>query len=235
MLDRSAPAASHQDACARVAALFSSRWLRGYVASKLSSDPLFPLAYDLFSKSREPILDVGCGVGLLAFYLRDRGLQQPIVGIDIDERKIRQAVASAECSRYDGLRFITQDVARDLPAPRGNVAVFDLLHYLGPDEQQKLLRELAARVVPGGLLLLRECPRDRSVRYRATYAAEVFAQMIAWNWTAPLHFPTAVSINAAFDETEFEREVRPAWGGTPFNNHLFIFRRRRSPVVSAKE
>lgn len=222
---------SHKEACAQVAARFSSPWLRRYVGSKLNYDPLFSLAYDFFSGSAEPILDIGCGVGLLPFYLRERGLKQPIIGIDIDARKIRRAIESAERGGYEDLVFVAQDVAGELPASRGNVAVFDLLHYLPPDEQQRLLRELVARVTPGGLLLLRDCPRDGSPRYRATHAAEIFAQMISWNWSAPLHFATADAINSAFDQAEFDREERSARGGKFFNNRLFIFRRRRSAVA----
>lgn len=225
MVNRSVPAASHEQACARVAALFSSRWLRGYVGSKLRSDPVFPTAYEILRSSAEPILDVGCGVGLLAFYLRARGVNNAITGIDIDERKISRAACVAEQHHVPAVQFVTRDVAGDLPPFSGNVVVFDLLHYLGPTEQQRLLLELAARVAPDASLLLRDCPRDRSMRFRATYAAEIFAQTISWNWRAPLHFPTLHSINAAFSEIEFTRDVVPAWGHTPFNNRLFIFRR----------
>lgn len=222
--------ASHEQACARVASLFASRWLRHYAGSKLRSDPIFPLAYELLSDAAEPILDVGCGVGLLAFYLRERGLNQAIAGIDIDERKIRRASAASEEHQYSGLNFVAHDVANELSPFIGNVVVFDLLHYLAPDTQQRLLSELARRVAPGAALLLRDCPRDASARFCATYLAEVFAQTISWNWRAPLHFPTPESINAAFNETQFARDMKPAWGGTPFNNRLFIFRRTRQDL-----
>ncbi len=233
MSHSSAAATIHEDACARVASLFTSRWLRHYVGSKLRSDPAFSLAYELVRDAETPILDLGCGVGLLAFYLRERGLKQPITGIDIDARKISHAQSAAQQRGYEGLEFIAQDVSRELPFFSGSIVLFDLLHYLAPREQQPLLQRLAARVAPGALLLLRDCPRDGSVRFRATYAAEVFAQTICWNWGAPLHFPTAESINAAFPIAEFWREIRPAWGGTPFNNHLFIFRQGGSAAARA--
>lgn len=234
MRDRPSISASHQEACARVAALFPSRWLRQYVGSKLRSDPAFPLAYELLGNVTEPILDVGCGVGLLAFYLRARGVTQPITGIDIDERKVRRAAAACRNNpELSGLQFIVHDVAHQLPAFRGNVVLFDLLHYLTPGAQQTLLHQLARRVDSGALLLLRDCPRDGSLRFRATYCAEVFAQTISWNWRAPLHFPQTESIDAALEQTEFSREIRPAWGATPFNNQLFIYRRTRPEAVPA--
>src|ERR1700682_5527064 len=64
---------AHKTACARVAARFPRGWLRSYAKSKLRRDPIFPEAYELLHDSKGPLLDVGCGVGLLAFYLRERG------------------------------------------------------------------------------------------------------------------------------------------------------------------
>ena len=225
----------HEEAVQRVAARFEKRWLRHYTAGKLRSDPVFPAAYELLRDSADPILDVGCGVGLLAFYLRQRGLEQPITGLDIDRRKVSSGQAVAKAS-YRGreLTFLEHDVRNPLPQFAGNIAVLDLLHYLPPQRQETLLAELSASVVPGGLLLLRDCPRDGSARYWMTYLGEKFAQAISWNVGVPLHFPTRESINAAFAETEFAREERPAWGSTPFNNRMFIFRRRHAAATESE-
>jgi SAM-dependent methyltransferase len=214
----------HEQACDRVAALFEARWLRHYVSSKLRSDPVFAAAYDLLKDSTEPLLDVGCGVGLLAFYLRERGVESQVVGLDSDGRKIRQGIVAAR--KYSGVELVEHDVRNPLPPWRGNVALLDVVHYLAPADQQVLLTELAARVAPGGLLLLRDAPREPTARCWMTYAGEVFAQTISWNIGAPLHFPTRESIDAAFPSSEFTRHEQPAWGGTPFNNRLFTFRRR---------
>ena len=81
-------AAEHENACARVATRFSQRWLRNYVRGKLRRDRIYQSAYDLLGSSAAPILDVGCGVGLLAFYLRERACPQPVLGLDVDSRKI---------------------------------------------------------------------------------------------------------------------------------------------------
>lgn len=235
MLDRVVSAASHEQACARVASLFPSRWLSSYVRSKLRSDPAFPIAWELLSASTQPVLDVGCGVGLLAFYLRARGSTQAIIGVDIDRRKIDRALATAAQHEIHGVDFIASDVAIKLPPFTGNVVVFDVLHYMSPPQQQRLLLALAALVSPGASLLLRDCPRDGSARFWTTYAAETFAQTIAWNWRVPLHFPTAESINDAFAASKFQRDVRCAWGRTPFNNRLFTFVRRHFEAAPPTE
>lgn len=224
-------ATSHAAACTRVAALFRQRWLRHYVSSKLRSDPVFARVGDVLQDSTEPLLDVGCGVGLLPFYLRERGFRPAILGLDTDARKLRPARLVA--AHYEQIEFAQQDVREPLPVFAGNVAVLDVVHYLSPPEQQALLSSLAARVRPGGVLLLRETPRDGSARFWMTHVGECFAQAISWNIGVPLQFPTRAALNAPFTEQEFTRAEEPSWGGTPFNNRLFTFRRRATPVVPA--
>ena len=221
--------ADHENACARVATQFRPPWLRSYVRNKLRSDRIYPAAYDLLGRSDEPILDVGCGVGLLAFYLRERACVQPIVGLDLDARKIEHGATIAR--RYRDVELRLQDVAAELPDFRGNIVLFDILHYLPRSEQTALLSRLAERVVPGGLLVIRDAPREMRPRYWMTWLAEKFAQTISWNIDGALHFPSRGSIDDVFGDADFRRESRPLWGASPFNNHIFIFRRRASEAV----
>jgi SAM-dependent methyltransferase len=234
MENRQDDVSEHEPACARVAAQFSQRWLRGYVGSKLGRDPIYSTAYELFRGSEQPILDVGCGLGLLAFYLRERGCRQPIIGLDVDARKIEPGNRIA-ADRYRDIDLRSQDIQGPLPVFSGNIVLFDILHYLPPAEQTSLLSRLADCVAPGGLLVIRDCPRDDGPRFWMTCVAEKFAQAISWNLNTPLHFPSRERIAETFDEREFERESRPLWGRSPFNNYLFIFRRRGSETVPAGE
>ncbi|HEY1770468.1 MAG TPA: class I SAM-dependent methyltransferase [Chthoniobacterales bacterium] len=224
--------AEHERACARVTRGFRERWLRFYAGRKLRSDPIFPAAFALLGETRAPLVDVGCGVGLLAFYLRERGFRQPIFGLDRDRRKIARAREVVGRAGYPDLQFLEQDVTESA-VPTGNIVLFDLLHYLAPNEQTRLLESLVARVAPGGLLVIRDCPRDHNVRFWLTHLAERFAQTTTWNLRAPLHFPTREKICAPFSPNEFDSSIEPLWGRTPFNNHLFIFQRRAAATVPA--
>ncbi|MEO8439192.1 MAG: class I SAM-dependent methyltransferase [Spartobacteria bacterium] len=221
----------HDAACGRAAARFGERWLRIYAGQKMRSDPIFPAAFELFRGKSQPLVDVGCGVGLLACYLRERDFRPPITGLDCDGRKIERARAVSH-GVYRDLEFIEQDVS-DPIAQTGNIVLFDLLHYLSPNDQARLLERLAARVAPGGILVIRDCPRERNTRFWLTHFAERFAQLTTWNMKAQLHFPTRDEIFGAFPENEFSRCVEPLWGRTPFNNHLFIFRRHGAAAVRA--
>ncbi len=203
-----------------------------YARRKLRSDPIFPAAFELLQHSNQPLVDIGCGVGLLAFYLRERNFAAPISGLDRDRRKIERASTAAN-GRYHDLEFIEQDVCEPI-RQTGNIVLCDLLHYLWPNDQLRLLRRLATRVAPGGMLVIRECPRDANARFWLTHLAERFAQSTTWNVKTPLHFPTRERIFAAFDRDQFSAVVQPLWGATPFNNHLFIFRRRAAAAVPAE-
>ena len=232
MESRRENASQHESACARVAVQFRSRWLRNYVRTKLRTDQVYSAAYDLLGGSAEPILDVGCGVGLLGFYLRERACRQPILGLDLDARKIGYGSTIA-ARGYSDIELRFQDAEAPLPDFRGNVALFDVLHYLTPRAQTVLLSRVAERVAPGGLLLVRDSLREKRVRYWLTCLAERFAQTISWNAAGPLHFPSRARIDAAFESADFDRESRPLWGASPFNNYLFVFRRRANAAVPA--
>jgi 2-polyprenyl-3-methyl-5-hydroxy-6-metoxy-1,4-benzoquinol methylase len=224
MENRRAEEDEHEAACARVAAQFSQLWLRSYVGSKLRRDPVYPAAYELLRDSSEPILDIGCGVGLLAFYLRERGCHQPVLGLDLDARKIEQGQRIAR-AHYADVYLRYQDVQHALPAFSGNIVLFDVLHYLPRATQTMLLTHLADCISPGGLLVLRDCPKENGPRFWMTYLAEKFAQIVSWNLNTSLHFPSPEKILEPFRGDGFERESRPLWGKSPFNNYLFIFRR----------
>ena len=224
-------ASAHEEACVRVAACFEERWLRIYVNWKLRADPIYLTAFDLFRNSDQPLVDIGCGVGLLAFYLRERNFLAPISGFDRDGRKIERANTVAQGACRD-VEFIKQDVCEPL-GQTGNIVLFDVLHYLRPDEQSRLLERLASRLAPGELVVIRDCPRDGNTRFWLTSWAERFAQATTWNIKVPLHFPPRERILGAFGEDQFSRTVRPLWGNMPFNNQLFIFRRRAAGTVPA--
>lgn len=232
LIDAVSNDAGHEEAAARVTALFKERWLRFYVRRKLRGDPIYSVAFELLRGSERPLIDLGCGVGLLPFYLRERNFRNPITGIDRDGRKIARAKSAAR-HRYQEIVFTEQDVGNPIAA-RGDVAIFDLLHYLSPKDQVRLLERVSARLAPGERLIIRDCPDDGNARFWLTDLAERFSQSTTWNIKTPLHFPPRDRILSAFHPDEFSHSVEPLWGRTPFNNHLFIFQRRSVATVPEK-
>lgn len=208
----------------KLAAPFPNRWDRGYVATKVKTDPLYAAVYDELRGSDFPLLDLGCGLGLLAFYLRERGLAFPIRGVDYDPRKIRSAEKVAAALSLSGLSFATHDARSGLPEHSGNVSILDILQFFTPSEQEILLGRAASLVAPGGKLVIRSGLRDRSMRFRITVAGDFLAKASFWMKAAPTHYPSADDFRRIL--SPFGRvSMSPLWGGTPFNNHLIVLER----------
>ena len=71
----------------RISNLYDIRSLRSYVYWKVRTDPAYDAVRDrLRGHENRSLIDIGCGVGLLAFYLREHGFDAPILGIDFDEK-----------------------------------------------------------------------------------------------------------------------------------------------------
>jgi 2-polyprenyl-3-methyl-5-hydroxy-6-metoxy-1,4-benzoquinol methylase len=205
----------------RLASLYPMRSLRGYVRWKVRSDPAYPAVAEHLRGYEQPLLDLGCGVGLLPFFLRERGYAAPILGVDFDERKIEVARKAAQ--RYRGVDFIAADVRMPLPENH-NVVMLDILHYLQTADQQAILRNAAGVVPPGGVAIVRQAVRDGSWRYRLTETVDTLARTMHWMRAEAINFPTPEEIAAPFEG--FEITKHPLWGRMPYNNYLFVFRRR---------
>lgn len=209
---------------------YKGLWLRGYVGGKLRHDPIYPAALALLRGSDLPVLDVGCGLGLFEFYLREGGYAGPLIGVDFDERKIRRAnLVAARC--YAGMTFTVDDVL-DTGEFCGHVVVVDVLHYLRREHQARLLERAAAQVAPGGYCLVRDTLRDDSWRFRVTQCEEMFLRASAWMRSGAVHYPEVDDVMAPFRARGFECAVNPLWGGTPFNSYLFTFRAPVEPAAS---
>lgn len=212
----------------RIAGYFhGNRWLQGYVRGKLASDPAYDAVLQRLGGASGSILDIGCGLGLLSFYLREHGHTGEILGVDLESKKIAKAAAIAR-EHYTGLSFATTD-ARDVSGSFSHIVMLDVLHYLDDAAQVKLLEWMAGAVAPGGCVILRNAPRDNSIRYRITYLEELFVRASGWISGGIINFPTCAEVSAPFQAAGFVCEIGPLWGGTPFNSHLFVFTRPAAP------
>jgi len=207
----------------RAAAHFhTNKFLHGYARGKAAWDPAYPEMAARLRGGALPVLDVGCGIGLLAAYLRESGCTQKISGIEPDEKKVllaRKLVASA----YGNLDFQIGD-ARALPEFSGDVVLLDILHYMDRATQRDVMENAARRVAPGGRLFIRTTFRDGSWRYFVTLLEEIFIRTSGWIRGGRCQFPTLEEIRAPFDQMKWAITVSPMWGRTPFNSHLVEIR-----------
>jgi SAM-dependent methyltransferase len=199
-----------------LAARYPTRFLRAYVRGKLRHDPVYEAVAERLRGTDDPLLDIGCGIGVLPLFLRDRGFIAPIRGVDHDARKV--AIAHNVVS---GVDFRVGDARAAVTDANGTVLMLDLLHYFRADEQAQMLATVAARAKT---VIIRDAIRDASWRYRLTYAQEAFSRAVRWLRAERLHFATRDEVMQPF-ANNFVAEVVPLYGRTPFNNYLFVFRR----------
>jgi ubiquinone/menaquinone biosynthesis C-methylase UbiE len=101
----------------------------------------------------DDVLDLGCGTGTLALWMKQRAPGARVVGLDGDERMLAKARAKAaragvEISFDEGLSF-------DLPYPDGSfdrVVTSLFFHHLADRDKERTIAEIARVLRPGGEL-----------------------------------------------------------------------------------
>lgn len=224
----SADAAFDRTAARRIAAAFlpsrwyGSHWNYHYSRIKLGSDPLYPGVARVLRGSHAPLLDLGCGIGLLAHALRDEGFALAYRGVDNDAAKIAEARRAAHCAGLPDATFLVVDLANVMPAHRGSVTILDVLQYLGDESQQRLLHAAIAMLAPGARLVIRSGLEDDSRRMWVTRAIDWFGNGIGWMNAAPRRYPRERDLRATLENAGLQCEFTPLHGNTPFNNWLIV-------------
>ena len=222
----------------RIAEAFLPRFPLGnrydyyYVRAKLGSDPLYPGVLAALRGSSEPLLDLGCGLGLLAHALRFDGQTLAYRGVDNDAAKIARAQRVAEKCGFTRTRFEVVDLARTTPDHRGSVAILDVLQYLDADAQRALLVNAAAMLTPGALLVIRSAIDDGTRRARTSRMTDRLANWVGWMQFHPRCWPTREGLRETLESAGLQAEFAPLYANTPFNNWLIVAKRAQDGSCS---
>ncbi|MDH7452202.1 class I SAM-dependent methyltransferase [Luteimonas composti] len=207
------------------ARVLGNRYDYYYTLTKLRTDPLYPGVLDALRGCHAPVLDLGCGLGLLAHALRADGQDTSYLGVDIDAPKIARAQRIAARSGLPDVHFAVVDLSRGYPSHQGSVAILDVLQFLTREQQATLLDAAIAMLAPGAVLVMRAALDDGGARIRRTRAGDRFAALTGWMPDRPKHYPTVDELQARFDAAGLAADIRPWFGNTPFNNWLVVARR----------
>jgi SAM-dependent methyltransferase len=215
----------------RSAGLFAYNFAR----SKLSGDPVFRALLERgLLLGRGHILDLGCGQGLLASWLRaallsyERGhwpqgwppAPAPCStrGIELMVRDVERARAAlgpaCEISQGDirSVEFGTTDA----------VVILDVLHYILPDEQLQVLKRVRAALPTRGLLLLRIGDADGGLRFRYSQWVDKMVMLLRGHSSVAMHCRSAAQWCELLHQCGFEVHAAPMSEGTRFANVLLI-------------
>jgi SAM-dependent methyltransferase len=107
--------------------------------------------HDFFVNRVEPgeyVLDVGCGIGAVAFDLADRAGAK-VVGIDLDAENI---IIARSRFAHPSVEYVVGDAMKELPSEKYDVVILsNVLEHL--PSRSKFLRKLCVRAQPNRMLI----------------------------------------------------------------------------------
>ena len=210
-----------------IASRYDGHLQRCYVRGKLVSDPVYAASSAVLAGSTLPLLDIGCGIGLLGQYLHMQGHRAPYLGLDRDARKIAAGQRAAQRAGLATAVDLRCADALDLPPTRGDVALLDVLHYLSASGQLALLRQAARHLAPRGHLIIRNVLREGSWRFHATRVEEFLLQASGWIPGGAQHYPDAGELRKTLEAAGLQVRIQALRGCTPFNSYLIVARHAR--------
>ena len=129
--------------------------------------------FDRIIPRKARITDLGCGLGPLSYMLSMLSEERTVLGIDYDKDKI--AVANHNFSRNERIRFVCANVT-DQELPPSDVFIMnDMLHYMGHSLQERLLESCIGKLLPGGMLIVRDGDAGGTARHRVTRFTELLS------------------------------------------------------------
>lgn len=215
----------------RAAGRFAWHFARG----KLGGDPVFAglLEHGLLA-GKHVILDIGCGQGLLAAWLlaaqarQKRGGWPPhwpaapqptsLRGIDLLPRDVERA-------RYalgDAARFELGDMRKADFGRADAVVILDVLHYVGADAQEDVLRRARDALAPSGRLILRVGDANGGWPFRFSKMVDSVVGFVRGNRDMQLFCRSVPAWVELLNLLGFRVRAMPMHAGTPFTNILLV-------------
>jgi len=205
----------------RASACFrQKRSLYHYARGKMNWDPAYPFLARQLAGTNQPILDLGCGAGIFAAFLRESGCMPPIHGIDLDENKVILA-QELVATKYTDITFKFEN-ANTERNHSGSVVALDLLHYFSDEDQWLLLSHMVDWTGADGVLYIRNGVRNAGWRHWVTNAEEAFVRSSRWITGGAWNFPDSGEVETYLREQGMRVVTVPMWGGTPFSSTLFV-------------
>lgn len=185
-------------------------------------DPLYREICAQLDGHDQPLMDLGCGIGLLLQCLRAAGNPISYLGIDSDTTKIAAARAAAAKRSILDAEFKVSDLAHELPDHHGSFALLDILQYLERPVRERLLLGVARRLSPTGKMIMRVGIDDRSWRSSVARGADRLGHKVRWMRSSFRSQPTREELTSSLSEMGLHARFSPLWGKTPFTNYLVV-------------
>jgi SAM-dependent methyltransferase len=215
------------------------RFAGGFARGKLAGDPAYRAILERgLLQGKQRVLDLGCGLGLLAAVLRaaERCSQQghwpagwaaaprglSIRGIELRSRTVERARRA-----LGGAAEIVQGDIRVAELGSADaVVILDVLHYIEAGAHRALLARVHRTLTPGGLLLLRVGDADAGLRFRLGRWWDQAVMLAGGHGWIRQHCRSLAQWRALLLDCGFDTQVLSMSEGTPFANVLLCARPR---------
>ena len=178
------------------------------------------------------ILDLGCGQALLAAVLIAARRQYeagawPVgwptppstttfYGIELQERSASWArIALAGCASVQ-----TGDLRDAKLSDADAVFILDVIHFLEPEAQLRVLEQVAHALRAGGTLFMRVADIGAGLRFGFTRVTDWFSSIMRGQRIPPHYHRSLADWTAMLNSLGFAVEAEPVSAGTPFANVL---------------
>jgi uncharacterized protein (DUF2062 family)/SAM-dependent methyltransferase len=205
-----------------------------FARGKLRRDPIYraTLCGGLLP-SGGTLVDVGCGQGLMLALLAEANslastgqwpasLPSPprferMIGVELRPR----VAAAARAALAGDAEIVEGDALTQSFGTVRAVLLFDVLHLMTREEQDRLLGAMASRLACGGVILVREADASAGWRFLMVRVGNRVKALTFGARRQRFHFRTRAGWVACFAAHGLQADVRPMGEGTPFANLLF--------------
>ncbi|MBA3827666.1 MAG: 1-acyl-sn-glycerol-3-phosphate acyltransferase [Taibaiella sp.] len=190
--------------------------------------------YSLFHKLlplKGTITDLGCGYGFLSYLLQFMDKDRHIIGVDHDDEKI--AVANHCYMKAPTQQFVCADLRSYSIIPQDAFIISDVLHYLQPEEQERLIGECVSNLNENGIIIIRDGDTSLPIRQRGTALTEFFS-------TKALGFNKTSNKKLSFFSSEHLLDIAAKYGAsveqvdnTKYTSNV-VFVLKKKPVSNVR-
>jgi 2-polyprenyl-3-methyl-5-hydroxy-6-metoxy-1,4-benzoquinol methylase len=118
------------------------------------------------------VLEIGCGAGIVTEHLARAFPDADVTGIDICGQP--GWLCANQNGRTRFLRMTAAELCATHPQPYQLVVIGDVLHHVSPPNRAELLARAAELIADGGVVVLKEWVRQRSLAYVMGYCSDRF-------------------------------------------------------------
>ena len=204
-----------------------------FARGKLRGDGVYAALLTGLLPSGAVFADIGCGQGLTLATLVEAqrlaaagawppGMAPPATFDRMIGIETRPRVASiARAALGSDAEIVHAYAPAGLPEYLSAAALFDVLHLMPPDQQESLLQAVAARMVPGGVLLVREADAGAPKGFARVRFGNRIKAIAVGRWSQRFSFRSVRDWQALFMRDAWRVETLATDNAGGFANILF--------------